>query len=280
MAKSLADNSCRLNQRLPWWSRYAVIFTVSARKIRSDSLSPPSPPRRFTSQVTPGPADGGIHCRSTRSTASPIQSYGIKSSAMKRCVNSADPIRRKTFLKNSMRTADLSGPWGEALAARSICEKRAGASRPPNYRTRLRRDRCHRVKPAVSSSAGQAAKIGGFRRRARVVDARKQQRLHARPRFYIYLSTKRRCSRGHRRDRNLCARRHADRHHADYPYGGRILTNYRVFDGHCDTAPIELWLQNQPLRRHALAVSLARAQRLVQPGLMTCRNDLEIVLPI
>lgn len=39
------------------------------------------------------------------------------------------------------------------------------------------------------------------------------------------------------------------------------MTNYRVFDGHCDT-PIELWLQNQPLRENTLAVSLARAQRL------------------
>lgn len=38
------------------------------------------------------------------------------------------------------------------------------------------------------------------------------------------------------------------------------MTNYRVFDGHCDT-PIELWLQNQPLRENTLAVSLARAQR-------------------
>ena len=39
------------------------------------------------------------------------------------------------------------------------------------------------------------------------------------------------------------------------------MTNYRVFDGHCDT-PIELWLQNQPLLENTLAVSLARAQRL------------------
>ena len=39
------------------------------------------------------------------------------------------------------------------------------------------------------------------------------------------------------------------------------MTNYRVFDGHCDT-PIELWLENQPLRENTLAVSLARAQRL------------------
>ena len=39
------------------------------------------------------------------------------------------------------------------------------------------------------------------------------------------------------------------------------MTNYRVFDGHCDT-PIELWLQNQPMRENTLAVSLARAQRL------------------
>ena len=39
------------------------------------------------------------------------------------------------------------------------------------------------------------------------------------------------------------------------------MTNYRVFDGHCDT-PVELWLQNQPLRKNTLAVSLERAQRL------------------
>ena len=39
------------------------------------------------------------------------------------------------------------------------------------------------------------------------------------------------------------------------------MTNYRVFDGHCDT-PIELWLQNQPLLENTLAVSLARAQSL------------------
>ena len=39
------------------------------------------------------------------------------------------------------------------------------------------------------------------------------------------------------------------------------MTKYRVFDGHCDT-PVELWLQNQPLRKNTLAVSLERAQRL------------------
>ena len=39
------------------------------------------------------------------------------------------------------------------------------------------------------------------------------------------------------------------------------MTNYRVFDGHCDT-PVELWRQGQPLRENTLAVSLARAQRL------------------
>lgn len=39
------------------------------------------------------------------------------------------------------------------------------------------------------------------------------------------------------------------------------MTNYRVFDGHCDT-PVKLWLENQPLRENTLAVSLARAQRL------------------
>mgnify|MGYP004732314715 FL=1 len=39
------------------------------------------------------------------------------------------------------------------------------------------------------------------------------------------------------------------------------MTNYRVFDGHCDT-PVELWLQNQPLRENTLAVSLERAQAL------------------
>ena len=39
------------------------------------------------------------------------------------------------------------------------------------------------------------------------------------------------------------------------------MINYRVFDGHCDT-PVELWLQNQPLRENTLAVSLERAQAL------------------
>ena len=39
------------------------------------------------------------------------------------------------------------------------------------------------------------------------------------------------------------------------------MTNYRVFDGPCDT-PIELRKLNQPLRENTLAGSLARAQRL------------------
>ena len=39
------------------------------------------------------------------------------------------------------------------------------------------------------------------------------------------------------------------------------MKKYRVFDGHCDTA-IELWQQEQSLRRNSLAVSLERAERL------------------
>ncbi len=39
------------------------------------------------------------------------------------------------------------------------------------------------------------------------------------------------------------------------------MKKYRVFDGHCDTA-IELWQQEQSLRRNSLAVSLERAEKL------------------
>ena len=39
------------------------------------------------------------------------------------------------------------------------------------------------------------------------------------------------------------------------------MKNYRVFDGHCDTA-IELWQQEQSLRSNLLAVSLERAEKL------------------
>ena len=39
------------------------------------------------------------------------------------------------------------------------------------------------------------------------------------------------------------------------------MTNYRVFDGHCDT-PVELWLQEKQLRSSDLAVSLDKAAGL------------------
>ena len=39
------------------------------------------------------------------------------------------------------------------------------------------------------------------------------------------------------------------------------MKKYCVFDGHCDTA-IELWRQEQNLRRNSLAVSLERAAKL------------------
>lgn len=93
-----------------------------------------------------------------------------------------------------MRTRDLSGPWGEALAAEYL-RKKGWRIEAMNYRTRLgeidiiasNRQYLVFCEVKLRKSADFAA--------ARELSTRTSSSVCARPRFYIYLSTKRRCSR-------------------------------------------------------------------------------------
>ena len=85
-----------------------------------------------------------------------------------------------------MRTRDLTGPWGEALAAEYLRKKHYRIE-AMNYRTRL----------------GEVDIIASNRQYLVFCEVKLRGSLSmhasssacARPRFYIYLSTKRRCSR-------------------------------------------------------------------------------------
>ena len=91
-----------------------------------------------------------------------------------------------------MRTRDLSGPWGEALAAEYL-RKKGWRIEAMNYRTRL-------GEIDIIASNRQYLVFCEVENR-RISPPRGSLSMHAsssacaRPRFYIYLSTKRRCSR-------------------------------------------------------------------------------------
>ena len=127
-----------------------------------------------------------VDARSTRSTASPSTRATARSGTMKRCVNSA-PVQstEKHSSKNSMRTRDLSGPWGEALAAEYL-RKKGWRIEAMNYRTRLGEidiiasNRLYLVfcEVTLRTSADFAAA-------REFVDARKQQRLRTTALLYL-----------------------------------------------------------------------------------------------
>ena len=99
-----------------------------------------------------------------------------------------------------MRTRDLTGPWGEALAAEYL-RKKGWRIEAMNYRTRLgeidiiasNRQYLVFCEVKLRKSADFAAAPPSAPRRSLWTCA--SSSVCARPRFYIYLSTKRRCSR-------------------------------------------------------------------------------------
>lgn len=95
------------------------------------------------------------------------------------------PIHRKTFLKNSMRTRDLTGPWGEALAAEYLRKKHYRIE-AMNYRTRLGEiDIIASNRQYLVFCEVKLRKSANFAAAREFVDARKQQRLHTTALLYL-----------------------------------------------------------------------------------------------
>ena len=120
------------------------------------------------------------------STALPSTRATARSGTMKRCVNSA-PVRstEKHSSKNSMRTRDLSGPWGEALAAEYL-RKKGWRIEAMNYRTRLGEiDIIASNRQYLVFCEVKLRKSADFAAAREFVDARKQQRLRTTALLYL-----------------------------------------------------------------------------------------------
>ena len=109
-----------------------------------------------------------------------------QSGTMKRCANSV-PARftGRRSSKNSMRTRDLSGPWGEALAAEYL-RKKGWRIEAMNYRTRLGEiDIIASNRQYLVFCEVKLRKSADFAAAREFVDARKQQRLRTTALLYL-----------------------------------------------------------------------------------------------
>ena len=95
------------------------------------------------------------------------------------------PIHRKTFLKKFYENRDLSGPWGEALAAEYL-RKKGWRIEAMNYRTRLGEiDIIASNRQYLVFCEVKLRKSADFAAAREFVDAHKQQRLRTTALLYL-----------------------------------------------------------------------------------------------